>query len=356
MLQRLLIAFVLLAGALCAPARAFTPESGFWYNPAEPGSGVALEVQDNYVFLAAYVYDTQGRATWFTAQGFMTGNSRFQSTANSNDGSWLSAFVNGQCIGCAYRAPQFVGGTGGTVSINFTTERTGTLTWGGRTFNIERFDYFLTRTPGDVRTEMMLGEWQIVLDWYNRNGYQNYPYIGDILVFETVDRSTNPDFFDGCRPEDSTDGFCTNFALDQHDASGFYDSATGEHVIVVKDTPATQTTAQVNFAYYVTTGTYQFDGVMEICNSGACGSASPTYYPVRGFRSASRTFVLTGSGPSSDGTKAAGRSLPGLVETLRARGQTLPQGLSAAEVKQRFGIDVAALAPKANELMRRLAP
>jgi hypothetical protein len=59
------LALLLIVGLLAvAPARAFTPESGFWWAPNEPGSGIALEIQDNFVFLAAYTYDQDGFSTF----------------------------------------------------------------------------------------------------------------------------------------------------------------------------------------------------------------------------------------------------------------------------------------------------
>lgn len=40
------------------------PETGFWWNPSEPGTGVVLEVQGNKMMIGLLDYDTAGRARW----------------------------------------------------------------------------------------------------------------------------------------------------------------------------------------------------------------------------------------------------------------------------------------------------
>lgn len=325
------------------PVSAFTPESGFYWNPAEPGSGLTIEIQDNYVFMIGYVYDTQGRATWLTAQGLMP---TVSPGTNSRFNSVLDSFSGGQCIGCAYTAPIANLGSGGPVSLNWTTEIDATLTWGGRSIPLQRFDYYLSRTGGITpRTELMLGEWQAVLDLYTNpadSDYQAYPYFGEVLVFTAIDTTPNPDQATGCRPTTSLDGLCTNAAITAHDASAAFSPITDTnspfertHVIVVTDAAGNP---DVFLAYYVTVGTSQFDGVVEVCNAGQCGQSNARLYPVRGFRSASRSFVQSGVGPSSN-DKALARAAPSLSRLISDKG-TAPLGLSVAEAKARFGIDV----------------
>lgn len=41
-------------------AKSFTPESGFWISPGVPGTGYSIEIQDNFMFVALYVYDEFG--------------------------------------------------------------------------------------------------------------------------------------------------------------------------------------------------------------------------------------------------------------------------------------------------------
>lgn len=337
MLRRFAWSIVAVIGSLASTAHAFTPESGFYWNPAEGGSGIAIEIQDNILFLAGYVYDTQGNATWVTSAGAIGGNSTYAGT--------LDTFRGGQCIGCSY-TPNFRTGSAGPVSINWSTETRATFTWGGRTFPIERFNYAL----GD-HEQVMLGEWQVVMDFYTRGGgYASYPFTGDIMIFDRIDRSLNPDQFQGCRPVDSQVGFCENSALANHDVAGNFRTTDGKHVIVETDTRDSQGT--VLFAYYVTVGTDQFDGVMEICSPGTCGTHS--LLPVRGFRSASNHFVQTGSGPSRMEKSAREAPKGGLTDMiLAANGGVMPTGMSIAEAKAK-GYDIESLGAEANRIAESL--
>jgi len=335
---------ILAIGSL--PASAFTPESGYYWNPAESGSGLSIEIQDNYVFLIGYVYDAQGAPTWVSAQGLLTGNAVFTGQ--------LDRFINGQCIGCAYRAPTAQTGVGGPISLNWATETTATLVWGGRTIPLQRFDYYLTRTAGlDTGTEKMLGEWQAVLDFYNLPGgnNRNFPFFGDVLIFDTLATTTSPDQAQGCRPTTSLDGQCTTTSRTAHDAAATYspNSPTAPpahtHIITVRDTSTTF------LAYYVTVGTYQFDGVLELCTGGQCGATGATYLPVRGFRSASRKFVQDGTGPSADDKALDANAAPDGLSKVLAQAGVQGRGLTAEQVRARFDFDPATLAGEANALI-----
>ncbi len=320
-------------------ASAFTPESGTWINNAEPGSGFLIEVQDNFLFFAGYLYATDGRPMWYTSQGTLTGNARFVGT--------LSTFANGQCLGCIWRLPTVSVGAGGPIEIIFDTEVAGRLTFGGRTIPITRYDFYLTRTANDVKTEMYLGEWQTIID-FSANTSIGYPFYGDVWVFDQVDRAPSPDIFDGCRPFNSLEGRCTSAAIAAHDASGFYQASSGDHYIVVNDD-------NTNFAYYVVkSGTYQFDGIVKICPKSlsnaitqCLGSSSYRSYPVRGFRTASRTFVATGAGPSDSEKTVA----PTARQSLASMVANAPEGMDNAAVKARFGIDLGNLPVKELEAL-----
>lgn len=328
-MRNLRTAFFALLLAYGSAASAFTPESGAWWNPAEPGSGFMIEVQDNYLFFAGYLYTSGGAPMWYTSQGTMTGNARFVGS--------LSSFSGGQCLGCTWRQASVQVGAGGPVEIIFDTETAGRMTWGGRTIPIERFDFYLTRTSGDLKTEMMLGEWQMTVD-FSTSPTVSYPFYGDVLVFASVDRAPSPDIFDGCRANNSLDGRCTQSAIANHDASGFYQSSTKEHYLIVNDDPN-------NFAYYVVkTGTYQFDGIVKICPKSLSNvttqclqSSSYRAYPVRGFRTASRNFVQNGSGPNQADKQAATSAERSIT---RALGGAVQGGLDNAQVQATFGIDL----------------
>jgi hypothetical protein len=309
---------VLMLLALCAaaaPARAMTPESGWWWNPDEPGYGVSIEIQDDFVFLAIYTYDSIGsprQSKWYVAQGFLTGDDLFraQFTTDPSASNVFYTSRNGTCLGCPFTPFQFdTTDNPGSIEVRFESETTARMTVGGRVIPIERHDFWLSRTPGvDPKTELWLGEWQVVLDFINIEDYEDYPFLGEVLIFDLLDTSDSPDFFEGCRPEDSLVGFCDDFALENHDASGFYSPADGTNIIVVNDS------ANGWFVYEVEVGTYQFDGYMKSCPKSLTNlltqcldnNADYPVIPVRGWRSASRAFIEGEDAPSAGGgvTKA----------------------------------------------------
>lgn len=299
----LLSALVLLVVALAAqPARAYTPEGGVWWNPREGGTGLFIEIQDNYMVVAAFVGDAAGNPIWYTATGFLTGNARFDAT--------LDYFPGAACIGCPYRAPTAQLGRGGPIRIDFNPNdpTLATLTWGGRTLPIERYQFYLKRPEDGSRPlalTKMLGEWRMVLDFSRVAG--SFPYYGDLLVFDRVDLSRSPGFFDGCRAADSIQGFCNASALRDHAASGFHDAARLRHVIVVDDS------ASNYVVYLLNVGTNDAPlGEFSVYRKGT----NPTnFYPVRGWRSASRSFVEEGVGPSKAAVVASSAPI-GIGEAL----------------------------------------
>jgi hypothetical protein len=50
---------------VAANALAVAPENGWWWNPSESGSGYAIERQGNSIFMAAFLYEFAGAATWY---------------------------------------------------------------------------------------------------------------------------------------------------------------------------------------------------------------------------------------------------------------------------------------------------
>lgn len=291
MLRHVFVVLIALFGF--TSAKAYTPESGTWWNPAEPGWGILLEIQDNFLFAAVYTYQPAGPATWYTATGFLSGNARFVGQ--------LDAFSGGTCLGCVYRPNSEQLGAGGPITIDFDPDdpTKALLAWGGRTnIPIERFQFYLKRPedeqelPG-VRLQLtkMLGEWQSVLD-FTDNASASFQYFGDIAVLDILDSDNQGDFVDGCRPDDSLVGSCSNQAATDHRAVVEYVASNGEHILVVNNDAAT-------FAsYFLRVGTNGFEGEVSVYLKG---SQPSVFYPVRGFRSASRTFVQGEVGPSKAG-------------------------------------------------------
>ena len=76
---------------------AILPESGWYWNSAESGRGFNIEVQGDGLFLAAFVYRSDGSPVWYSAGGPM-----------ASDRNWsadLYETTGGQCLGCTYRQP-----------------------------------------------------------------------------------------------------------------------------------------------------------------------------------------------------------------------------------------------------------
>jgi hypothetical protein len=143
------LATVLVALALCNSARA-DPEVGWWWNPDESGRGFFIESQGGIVFLAGYFYESGGRATWLVAGGA-------NSDPYSYDGRLLHV-TGGQTLFGDYQPPASPTDAG-PVSLRFTDDQHGTLTWPGGTIAIER-DYF--GAPGDTETFQPESGW-----WWN---------------------------------------------------------------------------------------------------------------------------------------------------------------------------------------------
>jgi len=86
------------------------PHSGWWWNPAEDGSGYSIEMQGDTLVFVGYAYADDGTPAWYLSAGRMS-----SATAYRGD---LLKFSNGQVIGEPYRAPgapQVVG----TLEIEF---------------------------------------------------------------------------------------------------------------------------------------------------------------------------------------------------------------------------------------------
>jgi subtilisin family serine protease len=73
-------------------------ETGWWWNADEPGRGFFIEVQNNQIFMSAYVYDGAGQSVWYIASGPMAAGvfqGRMQEYAGGQEllGPWREARV-----------------------------------------------------------------------------------------------------------------------------------------------------------------------------------------------------------------------------------------------------------------------
>lgn len=199
---------------LSAGAHAFVPESGWWWNQDQSGRGFAIEIQDDSLFMATFIYGSDGRPVWYIAGGPMSSERRF-------DGPLLR-MKDGQCIGCSYRPPTPDGNVG-PITINFETEMTGTITWGsGEVVPISRFPFGLdTRAP-----HLLLGEWAVI------QGAPVLPiYFGDRLSLLTTVTSEGRLFAAGNRT-----GAPARLAVGFQEGAAWYlllDSSTSYYTLYV---------------------------------------------------------------------------------------------------------------------------
>lgn len=271
------------------PAGAFTPESGWWWNPAESGRGFNLEIQDDVVFMSVYAYEEDGRPVWYLAIGTLQ-NDRFSAT--------LDRFQNGQCIGCDYEGePDSEVGFAGPVEIRFDTSTQGELTWnGGETVPIQRHNFFL----GD-EIDLMLGRWQMVTDVSGISDDVD-PFFGDVLVFDRDTTDGVDDFFEGYRPHSEYDRAGRPEGRPEllGDAAGLYEPETGLHVIVVDDSD------DFWLAYYLSVGMNRFEGIAEFYRRDE--EATREGYPVTGFRAAGRSAVQNAAAGKATADAAPGEA------------------------------------------------
>jgi alpha-tubulin suppressor-like RCC1 family protein len=117
---------------VCQPQ---SPQTGWWWNPAEGGRGFSIETLGNHLFMAGYLYDESGRATWTVSGGVTTLDGSLFNNA-------LYSYANGQTLTGAYHKPSDPV-PAGAVTLAFTDARHGTLIWPGGSVPIERFDSVL---------------------------------------------------------------------------------------------------------------------------------------------------------------------------------------------------------------------
>jgi hypothetical protein len=134
-----------LAIAFAGNVGAIIPDSGWYFNPNEPGRGFNVEIQNSTVFMSGFIYDDFGQQIWVVSGGPM-----------SSDRAYLGdAFLttDGQPIGGAYRPPTNI--PFGKAQITWSDTKTATIVVNGRTFHVTRqlFGVDFTST-----TQPLLGE------------------------------------------------------------------------------------------------------------------------------------------------------------------------------------------------------
>jgi hypothetical protein len=110
----------LVAGGLGAPIPVGTPETGWWWNPAEPGRGFSIEIQDGVLFLGGFMYDSAGQPIWYAS-----GQARM-SDASHYSGAWTE-YANGQTLTGAFRPATVANANVGSVALAFDSSVAATM-------------------------------------------------------------------------------------------------------------------------------------------------------------------------------------------------------------------------------------
>lgn len=117
--------------SLSSSSTSATPETGWWWYASESGRGFSLEVSGNNLFIAGYLYSTDGTPIWYVSSGSRASNGVYQGI--------LQQFSGGQTLSGSYQAPTYLGSVG-TVTLSFDTTTSGRLTWPGGTIPFTRYD------------------------------------------------------------------------------------------------------------------------------------------------------------------------------------------------------------------------
>lgn len=119
------------AGGLYLTNRcAAKPQSGWWWNPSESGRGFSIEVSGNTMFLAAYLYESSGRAAWYISAGPLNADGSYSGR--------LQEYTGGQSLTGGYKAPSVTSDLG-PVSLSCTSTTSCSLTTAGGSVPIQRY-------------------------------------------------------------------------------------------------------------------------------------------------------------------------------------------------------------------------
>ena len=100
----------------------FQPEQGWWWDPAESGSGYSIEVQGSTLFMVGFMYDAAGNPIWYLSAGPMSSPTTYEGD--------LVQVANGQTLTGPYHPPSTPTSVG-TLAITFTAPDAATLTFTG---------------------------------------------------------------------------------------------------------------------------------------------------------------------------------------------------------------------------------
>ncbi len=295
----------IVSGGSRLPQGGFAPEAGWWWNASEGGRGFALEVQGDQIFMGGFMYDGNGRPTWYVTGGKMK-------SATSYEGSWL-AYRGGQAIGQPYQAPSLVPVPQSMVRLSFSDARNAQLTLpDGRQLALSRYLGFGTDTP-------LLGEPEGVR--------MLKPVLGDWFFQYSILTSWTEDFTFSQIISGVSDEF-------EYFAQGLdkYDSLT---------LATYSSSAKSYYMYTLNPSWSSYDSFYEFTWNGPGTIASGCYYLVyRSTKDLSSCYTLTGMRLRSGGVQSRPPSLSEgqLAQALQMRlAEVQSLGMQGPKAAQAFG-------------------
>jgi alpha-tubulin suppressor-like RCC1 family protein len=128
------------------------PDTGYWWNPNEPGRGYMIEQSNGKVLFASFLYEFNGRATWYSSGPSPFGGGTYAGV--------LNLYAGGQTLTSAYHPATQVGGNFGTISISFSSPTSGIMTWPGGSIPLRRYDFVTNgSTTPQSSTNPQTGYW-----------------------------------------------------------------------------------------------------------------------------------------------------------------------------------------------------
>ncbi len=186
--------------------QAFIPESGFYWNPSQPGSGYAIEIQDRQLFMTVYTYTESNNVNnrdplWFSSLGNVTSSGTGDNVSYTFSDDLLFS-EDGQCLGCGFVTPD-TSNTLRPVEIIFTSVSTADMLIDGETVPLQRFWYSASIQDAIFA---LFGQWVAVTDCtadVDNNCYGDnllQPFEGDLLQIDTEGNSNGERTAEGIRP------------------------------------------------------------------------------------------------------------------------------------------------------------
>lgn len=137
------------------PAVVTPPQSGWWWNPAEGGRGFMIEFRGTAVFMATFLYDSDGRANWYVSSMTKTNSTSYQGA--------LTPYANGQTLTGSFKQASALASVG-NITLSFSSATQGTLTWPGGTIPIERYNIVANGVAAPIGVSQPESGW-----WWNES-------------------------------------------------------------------------------------------------------------------------------------------------------------------------------------------